>query len=411
MPKTIFEFEIAYNEKCEEGYPFYKWIVSDTLPLQKIDGGYWQMGKPLVLGSALWHNNVFDHILQLSPGEKYSCKDLELSQFVLEEFSGISILKGPLLYKHFNKRHLIPVWQVEDKRANSLSLNVNASEGDWSGVGDFFIGQILGYPRELLLHFEKYSDVQGYSLMYKEPWVFGYPLGVRFNLGIESVDSVSFWLGSVIQLEGEMGHSFKWEVGLDGEIERWINEAYNLNYLERWGVPWALVFLDKYDYAYLSLKLYGGYLSNFIPNEKVVSYREWGGLFYLKQSFRNFDFYQKVGHEFIDSPPKKISPNEGFDPRHDDWSPRGLPVFRVRALNQSLLSLEAHYLLEKVIIGVFHDFYHANFARSYYLYSYGPSFFTRSDGSEVDWSLYLAWTYQMVDVLEGRIGFRIKYLF
>ena len=40
LPKTIFEFEIAYNKKCEEGYPFYRWIVSDNLPLQKIDGGY-----------------------------------------------------------------------------------------------------------------------------------------------------------------------------------------------------------------------------------------------------------------------------------------------------------------------------------------------------------------------------------
>lgn len=405
------DFKTEYLESCDDGYPFYSWVVSGDSVLKKVQGGYWQVGKPVVLGSSVWDDKVFEHLLNLPAGQAYQCANLETSKVLLREFSGVSVLRGPLLYKHFNKRHLIPVWQVEDKKTNSLSLSINAGDGDWGGLGDFFLGRIWGYPRELLLRFNKFNDVQEYAMMYKEPWVFDSPLDLRFKTGLEAVDSISFWVGAVLELEGDIGHLLNWSAGVDAELERWLDIDFGSKYLERWGLPWALGYKDEIGFSRVNLALYGGYFSNLIPNEKVISYREWGVGLKLNQSFGAFGFNQKISHEFIDSPPEKLSPNEGFDPRHENWSPRGLPMLRMRALEQSFVSFELSYLLESAGLGFFHDFYHAEFVRPYRLYSYGPFMFTKSSKSPVEWNLYLAWTYEMSNVLEGRLGFRMKYLF
>ena len=101
----------------------------------------------------------------------------------------------------------------------------------------------------------------------------------------------------------------------------------------------------------------------------------------------------------------------GLNPKSEKWSPRGFPGLRGRALRQAMLSFDLGYLTSNMGVGGFHDFYYADFVKPYSLFSYGPVVYTISPKESVRWNLYLAWTYAMKTVLEGRLGFRMKYLF
>jgi outer membrane protein assembly factor BamA len=134
----------------------------------------WAAAENAVQGKTKHH--VFAKLSGLTEGEAVSLRDFKLSERKLLRSAYYQEKSPAQLYRDAERNRLIPVFFLEDRKANQLEGYFSYASGESGGInGKLLVDlyNIAGTARDLSVSGETGEWERRLSLNYKEPWIFG----------------------------------------------------------------------------------------------------------------------------------------------------------------------------------------------------------------------------------------------